>query len=306
MTKQCYQDKRFRPDTLDLIETINSIVDEYESQGYVLTTRQLYYQLVARDIIPNNLQEYKRAAAIINDAKLAGLIDWDMLEDRTRSFIRRGRWTSPTSIIDACAEQYHQDMWVGQSRRVFVIVEKEALVGVLERVCHRYDTPLLAARGYPSSTVLREFAINDILPAMREGQSGLVLHLGDHDPSGIDMTRDLLERLRMFGGHTFDLKRIALNIQQVEELQPPENPAKSTDSRFSAYLRAYGESSWELDALPPQYLDELVSSHIDAVIDKGAWNTNQQIILDARQQIQQASWYVAAGCPDYEDPDQGI
>ncbi|KWC46867.1 hypothetical protein WL52_17780 [Burkholderia ubonensis] len=265
----------------------------------------MYYQLVARDIIPNNLQEYKRAAAIINDGKLAGLIDWDMLEDRTRSFIRRGRWTSPTSIIDACAEQYHQDMWVGQSRRVFVIVEKEALVGVLERVCHRYDTPLLAARGYPSSTVLREFAINDILPAMREGQSGLVLHLGDHDPSGIDMTRDLLERLRMFGGHTFDLKRIALNIQQVEELQPPENPAKSTDSRFSAYLREYGESSWELDALPPQYLDELVSSHIDAVIDSGAWNANQQIIRDARQQIQRASWYVAAGCPNYEDPDQG-
>ncbi|WP_321798440.1 hypothetical protein [Burkholderia sp. BCC1988] len=226
MTKQCYQEKRFRADTLDLIETINSIVDEYESQGYVLTTRQLYYQLVARDIIPNNLQEYKRAAAIINDAKLAGLIDWDMLEDRTRSFVRRGRWTSPTSIIEACAEQYHQDMWVGQSRRVFVIVEKEALVGVLERVCHRYDTPLLAARGYPSSTVLREFAINDILPAMREGQSGLVLHLGDHDPSGIDMTRDLLERLRTFGGHTFDLKRIALNIQQVEELQPPRKPGQ--------------------------------------------------------------------------------
>ena len=75
MTRQCYQEKRFRTDTLGLIETINSIVDEYEAQGYVLTTRQLYYQLVARDIIPNNLQEYKRAASIINDAKLAGLID---------------------------------------------------------------------------------------------------------------------------------------------------------------------------------------------------------------------------------------
>lgn len=303
MTKQCYQDKRFRADTLDLIETINSIVDEYEAEGYVLTTRQLYYQLVARDVIANNLQEYKRAASIINDGKLAGLIDWDMLEDRTRSFIRRSRWTSPISIVDACAEQYHQDMWLGQSRRVFVIVEKEALVGVLERVCHKYDTPLLAARGYPSSTVLREFAIEDILPAMREGQSGLVLHLGDHDPSGIDMTRDLLERLRMFGGHTFDLKRIALNIEQVEELRPPENPAKSTDSRFGAYLRAYGESSWELDALTPQYLDALVSSHIESVIDKGVWEVNQRIILDARNQIRKAAGYVADGCPAYDEPD---
>lgn len=303
MSRQCYLEKRFRAETLALIDTMNAIVDEYEAEGYVLTTRQLYYQLVARDIIPNNLQEYKRAAAIINDAKLAGLIDWDMLEDRTRSFIRRSRWTDPASVIDACAEQYHQDAWVGQSQRVFVIVEKEALVGVLERVCHQYDAPLLAARGYPSSTVLREFAEEDILPAMDDGQSGLVLHLGDHDPSGIDMTRDLLERLRLFGGHNFDLRRIALNIKQVEELNPPENPAKSTDSRFEAYLRAFGESSWELDALSPQYLAELVSSNIEAVIDRSIWNLNQRMIRDARVQIEKAATYVADGCPDYDEPD---
>ncbi|WP_063807060.1 hypothetical protein [Burkholderia ubonensis] len=300
MAKQQYEDKRFKQSTLELIAIINDIVDEYQRQGYVLTTRQLYYQLVARDIIPNNLQEYKRAASIINDGKLAGLIDWDMLEDRTRAFIRRSRWTSPTSIIDACANQYHQDLWIGQSRRVFVIVEKEALVGVLERVCHRYDTPLLAARGYPSSTVLREFALSDIIPAMREGQRGLILHLGDHDPSGIDMTRDLLERLRMFGGHSFELKRIALNMAQVEELDPPENPAKSSDARFKSYLDQYGESSWELDALPPQYLDQLVSSHIDAVIDRGAWDVNKKIIEDAKMMISKASSYISDGCPDYE------
>ncbi|HEY3599721.1 MAG TPA: hypothetical protein VGL08_19670 [Paraburkholderia sp.] len=303
MTKQCYQEKRFRADTLALIDTINSIVDEYEADGYVLTTRQLYYQLVARDIIANNLQEYKRAASIINDGKLAGLIDWDMLEDRTRSFIRRSRWDAPRSIIDACAEQYHQDMWRDQSHRVFVIVEKEALVGVLDRVCHRYDVPLLAARGYPSSTVLREFAEEDILPAMDEDQQGLILHLGDHDPSGIDMTRDLLDRLRMFGGHSFELKRIALNFDQVEELQPPENPAKTTDSRFASYRRRFGESSWELDALAPQYLDQLVSSHIDAVIDRTTWEASENVVRDARRLITKASFYVADGCPAYETPD---
>jgi hypothetical protein len=300
MATQCYEDKKFKPSTLELIEVINEIVDEYQSEGYVLTTRQLYYQLVARDIIPNTLQDYKRAAGIINDGKMAGLIDWDMLEDRTRSFIRRARWSTPTSIIDACAEQYHQDMWVGQSRRVFVIVEKEALVGVLDRVCHRYDTPLLAARGYPSSTVLREFAISDVIPAMREGQQGLILHLGDHDPSGIDMTRDLVDRLRMFAGHSFELKRIALNMQQVEELNPPENPAKSTDARFASYLREFGESSWELDALPPQYLDRLLSSNIERVIDKGIWSSMERVIRDARSMIAKAANYVSEGCPKYQ------
>jgi hypothetical protein len=286
-----------------LIDTINEIVAEYEADGYVLTTRQLYYQLVARDIIPNTLQEYKRAAGIINDGKLAGLIDWDMLEDRTRSFIRRSRWTSPESVIDACVEQYHEDMWVGQPRRVFVIVEKEALVGVLDRVCERYDTPLLAARGYPSSTVLREFALTDIIPAMREGQHGLILHLGDHDPSGIDMTRDLLERLRMFGGHSFELRRIALNMDQVDELNPPENPAKSTDARFASYMREYGTSSWELDALPPQYLDQLLSTHIEDVLDGRQWSKRKHAIRDAQLMLAQASNYVRAGCPDLPDSD---
>lgn len=300
MAKQRYEEKRFKPATIQLIGIINEIVDEYQAQGYVLTTRQLYYQLVARDVIPNTLQEYKRAASIINDAKLAGLIDWDMLEDRTREFVRRSRWDSPDSIIEACVNQYHQDLWFGQHRRVFVIVEKEALVGVLNRVCHRYDTPLLAARGYPSSTVLREFALSDIRPAMLENQRGLILHLGDHDPSGIDMTRDLLERLRMFGGHSFELRRIALNMEQVEELQPPENPAKSTDARFKSYQEQFGESSGELDALPPQYLDRLVSSHIEEVIDRSVWEQNERAIAEAKEMLEKATSYVADGCPSYE------
>lgn len=270
--KQEYVAKNFKADTLNLIDHIITIVDEYQAQGFVLTVRQLYYQLVARAIIPNTLQEYKRAAGVINDAKLAGMIDWDAIEDRTRDFVRQTRWNSGADILRAAVSSFHKDMWVGQDYRVFVIVEKEALVGVLERACRDNDVPLLAARGYPSGTVLREFAQSDLLPAFEAGQMPVILHLGDHDPSGIDMSRDLEDRLVLFCDEQhMSFERIALNMKQVQALKPPENPAKITDSRFEGYKRLHGDKSWELDALSPTFLDQLLRKKIATYIETTLW-----------------------------------
>ncbi|EGC0123414.1 hypothetical protein H8U13_004331 [Salmonella enterica] len=247
--------------------------------------------MVARDIVENSLNSYKRVAGLINDGKLAGALDWDALEDRTREFKTRGHWNSPSEILAACADQYHEDLWDGQSSRVFVIIEKEALVGVLESLCHRYDVPLLAARGYPSGTVLREFAQRHLIPALRTGVYCKILHLGDHDPSGIDMTRDLRDRIELFSEQPSGLHvdRIALNMAQIEELRPPENPAKSTDARFASYRKKYGTSSWELDALPPAYLNQLVESRIQTMIDDGRWRERQTKIADIQEQIRKVA-----------------
>lgn len=290
--KQCYTPKNFRADALSMISQLDSIIREYQAQGYVLTVRQLYYQLVARDIIANTLQEYKRVAGLINDAKLAGYLDWDALEDRTREFVRRSKWESGREVIDIVADQFHKDLWEGQSKRVFVIVEKEALVGVLERTCNRYDVPLLAARGYPSGSVIREFVERDILPATDEGQEIVILHLGDHDPSGIDMTRDLTDRIDLFAGFSVELVRIALTMDQIDAERPPENPAKTTDSRFNGYMRLYGTSSWELDALSPAYLDNLVSEHIDEHIDRAPWDDRLEEIDTVKGNLRDAAvWF---------------
>lgn len=278
MAKQHYINKNFRSEALALIEQINEIIDEYRSDGFVLTVRQLYYQLVARAIIPNTINDYKRTAGLVNDAKLAGLIDWEMLEDRTRAFVRRSRWNSPQQILNWDAKNYHEDMWCNQTQRVFVIVEKEALVGVLERACNEYDVPLLAARGYPSGSVLREFSRDDVMNATGCGQRPVILHLGDHDPSGIDMTRDLRERVDLFSEEPIELIRIALNMDQIRKQKPPENPAKATDSRFADYKRKYGTESWELDALSPKYLANLVSGHIEGFIDDENWRERKKEI----------------------------
>lgn len=284
--KQQYQKMKFTPSSLRMIAKINQIIDEYLAAGYTLTVRQLYYQLVARDIIENTLRSYKATASLVNNARIAGLIDWDAIEDRTREFIKRPRWRSGQDILSSCAQQFHMDMWAGQKTRVFAIVEKEALVGVLERVCYEYDVPLLAARGYPSASVMREFCDRVVLPTVTSGQDVMILHLGDHDPSGIDMTRDLEDRVEMFGmGCRFKLKRIALNTEQVEELNPPPNPAKTTDSRFEKYMKEFGTESWELDALPPDYITKLLTKHIKAPINTALWRQRQEEIGDIRTRI---------------------
>lgn len=231
MAREAFVEINFKRASEKMIQKINEIVAEYQAGGYVMTVRQLYYQLVSRDVIENTLQSYKRLASLVNDARLAGRLDWDAIEDRTRDFVRRSHWRSGAHILNAVADQFFMDMWADQERRVFVVVEKEALVGVLERVCQKWDVPLLAARGYPSASVLYDFAQRDL---EGEGMDALVLHLGDHDPSGIDMSRDLIDRITLFTrGGDFELRRIALNMDQVKEKKPPPNPAKTTDAHTS-------------------------------------------------------------------------
>jgi hypothetical protein len=283
--KEAYdQTISFHAKSLKLITLCDTIVSEYVAQGFRLTIRQLYYQLVARGHVENTVQSYANVQGLMTKARMAGLIDWDAIEDRTRGFVDRPHWTSGGSILQAAAQSYWEDLWTEQETRVFVIVEKEALSGVLEPVCREYDLPLLAARGYPSASTLREFARERILHTTR---CVVLLHLGDHDPSGIDMSRDLLERLEVFTyfGVELDFKRIALTMDQVNELKPPANPAKSTDARFESYRALYGEESWELDALSPNYIRDLIVNNVTPYIDQDAWQESQAKIARIRARL---------------------
>jgi hypothetical protein len=105
------------------------------------------------------------------------------------------------------------------------------------------------------------------------GKGTVVLHLGDHDPSGIDMTRDLQDRFHGFGAGTV-VERLALNMGQVDEYAPPPNPAKMTDSRAEGYVAAYGDESWELDALEPSLLNSVILDAVDPYLDMERWEAS--------------------------------
>ena len=266
--KIAYAPREFNAKHLDIIKKTNRIVADYTAQGFSLTLRQVYYQFVSRGWIENKDTEYKRLGSIINDARLAGLIDWDAIEDRTRYLRKNAAWETPADMVGACADQFHVDLWIDQPYRVEVWVEKDALVGVVESACEPLDVPFFSCRGYTSQTELWG-AAQRLIKHRKNKQIPLVLHLGDHDPSGIDMSRDIQDRLYLFMSHhdvdAPEFKRLALNMDQVREYSPPPNPAKLTDSRCTKYIEEYGDESWELDALEPTMLAALITQNIKAV-----------------------------------------
>jgi len=274
--KEQFINHKFNRASLALIETANDILNDYAQQGYRLSLRQLYYQLVARDYIENTVKSYKRIGDLVSNARLAGLLDWEMIEDRNRVATIPTSWTSPAEIVRAAANQFRVDRWEGQTYHVEVMVEKDALSGILQPVCRELHVRFTANKGYSSSSAMYE-AGQRMKWARRSGKSVVVLYFGDHDPSGIDMTRDIDERLRQFARTTkIDVRRLALNWEQVEDWNPPENPAKETDSRYQAYADEFGESSWELDAVEPRTLASLVRENVISLINEDQWNEVQQ------------------------------
>lgn len=281
----CYREKTFSADHEKLIDTAIDICADYDAQGFKLTLRQLYYQFVARAIIENTMQSYKRLGSVINDARLAGRLDWDAIEDRTRNLETLGHWESPKQILEATAAQFRFDRWENQDTRVEVWIEKEALVGIIEPICNKLRVPYFACRGYTSQSEAwaagQRFAeYND------RGQSVVVLHLGDHDPSGIDMTRDNGERLNLFSNDgDVRIMRLALNFDQIQRYKPPPNPAKITDSRAVGYIKKHGRSSWELDALEPSVISEMIEDHVWNHVDTDRWETAVAREKEARARI---------------------
>lgn len=271
LMKMAYIARRFSKASQAIIDNANAIIEEYDIQGFVLSLRQIFYQFVTRELIANTMREYKRLGSIINDARLAGLIDWQAIIDRERNLQALAHWRDPLDLMRTAARQYLEERWADQPHRVEVWIEKDALAGVFEPICEELDVPFFSCRGYTSQSEMWAAA-----QRLREytdglGQEVTILHFGDHDPSGIDMTRDIRDRLRLFGVSDLNVWRIALNMDQVREYRLPPNPAKLTDTRVSSYVRNYGRESWELDALDPRVLPALVRENVNALRDAEAW-----------------------------------
>jgi hypothetical protein len=185
--RETYVSQRFNARSEALIQLLNDVLIEYQRDGYILTVRQLYYQMVARGYIPNTPRSYENLDVLIGTARLAGRLDWDALEDRNRRPLLNTHWRSPTEIVQAAADQYKVDHWEGQGYHIEVMVEKDALSGVLNPICRDLDITFTANKGYSSLSYLHE--VGQRLRSFKErGISPIIFYLGDHDPSGIDMT----------------------------------------------------------------------------------------------------------------------
>ena len=289
MSREAFMPKKFHPATLSVIEHANEIIAEYELGGFSLTLRQLYYQFVSRRLIENTVSEYKRLGKIVNDGRLAGMIDWDGIEDRTRRLESYQSYVGPSEAVEMAAQSYCEDPWLSQNHRPEVWIEKDALIGVIESVCSDYHLPHFACRGNVSQSELYA-AGKRFARYVADGLTPVVLHLGDHDPNGLDMTRDNRDRLRLFAGYDIEVRRLALNLDQVGRYALPPNPAKETDTRFLAYVENFGtRECWELDALAPNVIADLIRAEIVALIDKRKWRKAEAKSRDNRATLASAS-----------------
>jgi hypothetical protein len=261
----------------ELLGEIIEIVETYLKQSITLTSRQLYYQLVSRAIIPNADEIYKRICKFITDARYAGLIDWAAIEDRGRVPERSSEWENIQSLIESAIYSYRLPRWSDQDHWVEMYCEKQAMESVLEPVARKYHIYFGVNKGYCSASTMYSLAAR-IGEKIEAGKSVKLLYLGDHDPSGLDMIRDISNRSVEFlagmdiSAEDFEVVPLALNMEQINQYNPPPNPAKITDPRAGWYISEYGKKSWELDALEPRVLIKIAEDGIKQFMDVKKYN----------------------------------
>jgi hypothetical protein len=281
MAKIAYQ--RYAPhrETREKLRLAAGICAEYAAAGLSLTVRQVHYQFVARGYGPNTQAAYISRKETMKNARLGGLIDWDHLVDRTRTVRALPHADSPADHLTAAVTAYHVDRWARQDTYLECWIEKDALVGVIAPVCTRFDVPYFSCRGDVSTSAVWRAAQRMLTKASTADGNGAsfkrvaVLYLGDFDPSGLNMSVSMQRYLDQFmahhGGPDVTLDRIALTRDQIARYTPPPNWVKDGDSPTPEYVAAYGEQSWELDALPPTVIDALIEDAVRPLIDAEIW-----------------------------------
>lgn len=274
-----------------LLAQVDRVLNDLRSQGYILTLRQLYYQLVAQDIIPNNPKMYNNLGNLVSKARLAGFIDWSSIEDRVRRPVICATWKNPQEILHSAVNAYAIDKLEGQENYIEVWCEKDAVSNILQPVCGRWQITFMANRGYSSQSAMYN-AYNRLRRKWQSGVNIHIIYLGDFDPSGLDMVRDIETRLNIFLRQyslRFDKRlnvyHVALTKDQIAMYNPPENPAKTTDKRYDSYVALHGNSSWELDALRPDVLKEITENAIMEFIDPNKFLTFERDEDEQKDQL---------------------
>ncbi len=260
--KQQYRTIRFQKKNLILLEKIKEMLQEYEQQNIRVTLRQIYYQLVTKKIIFNKQSEYTKLSGLLTNARYTGLIDWAAIEDRIRVPNTPQTFEDTNHLMEAGIQSYELDRWEGQEYYVELWTEKDAISSVIAPLTNKYQVTMVVNRGYSSATAMYESSKR----FNNNGKKNILLYLGDHDPSGLNMVLDIQQRLKEFGCEV-EVIPIALTMEQIRKYDPPTNPAKETDPRAKWYFENYGNKSWEVDALKPEVMQELIENSILEYLD---------------------------------------
>jgi hypothetical protein len=281
-------------DYVTVVASTNKVIGQYDVR---LTVRQIYYRLISPpfQLFANTLSNYKSFDKILTRAREKDEVDWRRIEDRSRTTIGGdGGFDSPEDFMDYVMrrvkgmwEGYSRPAWRDQSNYVEVWVEKDALATLVSNVADSYRVLTYPSRGYSSFTRVME-AIEDRFAEVEESREIFIIHLTDHDPSGLDMTRDVEDRIRQYWSDAdrLTIERVALTFDQVKKFNLASNPTKIADPRSQNYHSQYGNQCWELDALPPDELEKIVKRAINGYIEADVWDANVEQINEEKKALE--------------------
>jgi hypothetical protein len=241
------------------METLRESIFELLAAEAPMTVRQVFYRLVGAGLVAKTESEYSSTVCrLLSQMRLDDELPFSWIADNTRWMRKPRTYDGIRDILDITASAYRRDLWSRQPEYVEVWLEKEALAGVLMPVTEEFDVPLMVTRGYPSLSFLHSAA--ESIPTEKTAH---IYYLGDLDPSGVDIARNVEQRLREFSDADIEFERVAVTPQQVRELSLPTRPTKATDPR----RRRFRGESVEVDAIPPTQLRQLVRDCIEQHID---------------------------------------
>jgi hypothetical protein len=273
-------------------EIVEASLKAFEQYDTAITLRQLYYRLVSKLLIPNTINSYKRLSRIMVKAREVGDVPINCLEDRSRRILGRG------DVGSRSAEEYLKDklsslqdswksftlpMWDDQPNYILISLEKDALSRLVSRIANFYSVRTFPTRGYPSFSYVHRMA--KYIRTKQAGKKTFLLYFGDFDPSGVDIERDLSERLQKYGANDFEVHRVALTSEQIKNYNLPPMPVKRSDARADNFLAIHGDKAVELDALDPNLLQKTVAESIEARIDKKLWHAKLRKIEELKKWI---------------------
>lgn len=271
--------RRSRGEMRRLRTIILQVIARYGS----MTVRQVYYQLVSLGAVEKTEAEYKTVVRLLTEMRIEGSLPFDSIADNTRWMRKPRSFSSLEQALRITAETYKRATWDNQSDYLEIWLEKDALAGIVYEITEPWDIPLMVTRGYPSVSYL--YGAAQAIESC--GKPTHLYYLGDHDPSGVDISRNVEARLREFApnGEMY-FTRLAVTKAQIVEFDLPTRPTKKTDSR----AKTFSGQSVEVDAIPPPELRSLVQSAIERHVNRRAL----RILQLAEQSEREALGFLAS------------
>jgi len=262
------QEVKFQKKTVELMGKVKGILKEYKQQGIKITLRGLFYQLVSRDIIPNNSKSYGKLSRDLTKARYSGLIAWDSIVDNSNFLDICNFFSNVEDLIKAAKQSYRLDRWADQNCYIEVWVEKDALRSVVQPITNKYQINLFIPGGRVSTTMIydasRRFEVQQ-----QKGKKCILFYLGDYDPCGLDMIlRDIPKRFETLE-NDITIIPLALTVEQIEQFDlPTDQITKTKDNNRGWYSKLTStDKCWELDALKPTVIQEIIEKSILDFLD---------------------------------------